>query len=301
MNGFLNVYKPEGMSSAAVVGVIRRLSGEKRVGHAGTLDPAAAGVLPIMVGKATRLFDYLTDREKEYVTVAAFGAGTDTQDATGTVIRTGENYPDAGEVRAKLPLLTGEIRQVPSMYSAIKVNGKRLYAMARRGEQAEVPERIVHIERIELLREMPDHGFELRVVCGKGTYIRTLCHDLGELCGCPAHMRSLVRTRSGMFSAENAIPLDMARQLAEEGRLAERLLPLDAPLQGMHRMDAPAWLTKRVSAGAALPLEKMRGEVPEEGAPVRVYLEGIFQGIARRQQEELVWRAVLSPERTDPC
>jgi len=293
MNGFLNIYKPEGMSSAAVVGVIRRLSGEKRVGHAGTLDPAAAGVLPIMVGKATRLFDYLTDREKEYVAVAAFGTATDTQDATGEVIETGDRYPDADTVRACLPNLTGEIRQVPSMYSAIKVDGKRLYALARQGAQAEVPARTVHIRRIELLGEMPDHGFELRVTCGKGTYIRTLCHDLGRLCGCPAHMRSLRRTRSGMFTEENALTLEAARELASAGTLAEKLLPMDAPLGGMPRMDAPAPLAKKIAAGAALPLAEMAGDTPDEGETVRIYLEEVFRGIARREGAELRWRAKL--------
>ena len=299
MNGFLNVFKPAGMSSAAVVAVIRRLSGEKRVGHAGTLDPAAAGILPVMVGKATRLFDYLTDREKEYVTVAAFGAATDTQDATGKVLETGDQYPDADKVRDCLPLLTGDIRQTPSMYSAIKVDGRRLYAMARRGIEMEVPERMVHIERIDLLREMPDHGFELRVVCGKGTYIRTLCHDLGVLCGCPAHMRSLVRTRSGIFTEETALSLEETKNLAQMGRLAEKLLPLDAPLQGMPRMDATELLRKKIAAGAALPLNKMQGEPPAEGTVIRVYLGNVFQGIAERRQENLIWRAVISPERTE--
>ena len=180
MNGYLNILKPTGLSSAAVVGIIRRLSGEKRVGHAGTLDPEAAGVLPIMMGKATRLFDYLVDKEKEYVAVAAFGTATDTQDATGTVTETGDCYPSLALIREKAQELTGDIRQVPSMYSAIKVGGKPLYARARAGETAEVPERMVHVERIDVIREMPNHGAELRVLCGRGTYIRTLCDDLGR-------------------------------------------------------------------------------------------------------------------------
>ncbi len=145
MNGFFNIMKPSGMSSAAVVAVMRRLTGEKHVGHAGTLDPEAAGVLPVMTGKAARLFDYLVDKEKEYEAVCAFGSRTDTQDATGTVLETGENYPDLDTVREKAAELTGDIIQKPSMYSAIKVGGKPLYARARKGETAEVPERTVHI------------------------------------------------------------------------------------------------------------------------------------------------------------
>ena len=147
------------MSSAAVVAVMRRLTGEKRTGHAGTLDPEAAGVLPIMTGKATRLFDYLVDKEKEYEAVCAFGIATDTQDATGTAVETGTNYPDLDTVKEKARELTGEIRQRPSMYSAIKVGGKPLYARARKGETVEVPERTVIIHSIEVLGEEEDMGY----------------------------------------------------------------------------------------------------------------------------------------------
>ena len=133
MNGYFNIAKPTGMSSAAVVAVLRRLTGVKRIGHAGTLDPEAAGVLPVMTGKATRLFDYLADKEKEYVAVCAFGAATDTQDATGTVIEQGDNYPDRNTFLRAAESLTGEITQTPSIYSAIKVGGQPLYLRARRG------------------------------------------------------------------------------------------------------------------------------------------------------------------------
>ena len=158
MNGFLNIRKPAGMSSAAVVGTLKRLTGEKRIGHAGTLDPEAAGVLPIMLGRATRLFDYLVDKEKEYETVCAFGYATDTQDATGQATERGDRFPDRAAVEAALPALTGEIIQRPSVYSAIKVGGRPLYDRARRGEDVEAPERTVHVERIEYLGDAPDHG-----------------------------------------------------------------------------------------------------------------------------------------------
>lgn len=299
MNGFLNINKPTGMSSAAVVGVIRRLTGEKRVGHAGTLDPEAAGILPIMIGRATRLFDYLADKEKEYVTEAEFGRSTDTQDFTGKTLETGNNYPDAELILEKLPMLTGDIRQKPSAYSAIKVGGRRLYDLARRGEEAEAPERNVHVERIELLREMPEHGFELRVTCGKGTYIRSICHDLGRLCGCPAHMRSLIRTRSGFFRMENAISLEEAKSLAEEGRLEEKLIPMDEPLEALPKAEVPERLTRKALAGAKLPVGEVYGalEVPE-GQAVRVCLKGRFWGIAAREGEWLVWKAVLGEQET---
>ncbi len=299
MNGFLNVNKPAGMSSAAVVGIIRRASGEKRVGHAGTLDPEAAGILPLMLGRATRLFDYLADKEKEYVTVAAFGTATDTQDFTGTVTETGDRYPTAEQVRSTLGALTGDIRQRPSMYSAIKVGGRRLYEMARKGVEAEVPERTVHVERIELLREMPDHGFELRITCGRGTYIRSICHDLGQLCGCPAHMRSLTRTRSGIFSLEGALTPEEAKALAAEGRLADYLLAPDAPLQGFPRTEVPDWMGKMVANGTKLPADRIPGPELPEGGVTRIYWRNQFWGMAERQENLLIWRCQIPPEETE--
>lgn len=301
MNGFFNLNKPSGVSSAAVVGTLKRLTGEKRIGHAGTLDLEAAGVLPIMLGRATRLFDFLVDKEKEYETVCAFGTATDTQDATGRVIAEGDRYPDAEQVLQQLPALTGDIRQRPSMYSAIKVGGKPLYARARGGENLEVPERTVHVERIEMLGPEPEHAFRLRIACGKGTYIRSICDDLGKLCGCPAHMRSLVRTRGGFFRIGDALTLEEARSLAEAGRLRERLIPLDAPLQHLRSTEAPAWMEKWVAAGAKLPAEKLTGEIPPEGEVTRIYLRGRFWGIAERRGEDLAWRVQIPPEEEAPA
>ena len=296
MNGFINIHKPAGLSSAAVVGVMKRLTGEKRIGHAGTLDPEAAGVLPIMLGRATRLFDYLVDKEKEYEAVCAFGTATDTQDATGEVTARGEDYPDPARILQEIPKLTGDIRQKPSMYSAIKVGGRHLYDLARRGESAEVPERTVHVERIEILGEEPEHAVRLRIACGRGTYIRSLCDDLGKLCGCPAHMRSLIRTRSGFFTLDGALTLEEARELAEEGKLGKRLIPMDAPIQHLRRMDAPTGLARMVAAGAKLPLDRMSGEEPEENGVARIYLENAFWGMAERRGDQLVWRAQIPPD-----
>ncbi|MBP3720385.1 MAG: tRNA pseudouridine(55) synthase TruB [Clostridia bacterium] len=296
MNGFINIHKPAGLSSAAVVGVMKRLTGEKRIGHAGTLDPEAAGVLPIMLGRATRLFDYLVDKEKEYEAVCAFGTATDTQDATGEVTARGEDYPDPARILQEIPKLTGDIRQKPSMFSAIKVGGRHLYDLARRGESAEVPERTVHVERIEILGEEPEHAVRLRIACGKGTYIRSICDDLGKFCGCPAHMRSLIRTRSGFFTLDGALTLEEARELAEEGKLGQRLIPMDAPIQHLRRMDAPTGLARMVAAGAKLPLDRMSGEEPEENGVTRIYLENAFWGMAERRGDQLVWRAQIPPD-----
>ncbi len=295
MDGFFNIWKPAGITSAGVVSVMRRLTGEKRIGHAGTLDPEAAGVLPIMAGKATRLFDFLVDKQKEYRAVIAFGTATDTQDATGNVIAEGEGWPDETLLLQQAQRLIGDIRQRPSMYSAIKVGGQPLYQRARKGETAEVPERIVHVDAITVEQALPDHAWQLLIRCGKGTYIRTLCHDLGILCGCPAHMRSLLRTQSGVFTLETALPLEEARQLASEGRLGERLLPLDVALGHLFRTELQSEARKLAENGCAIPLGLAAGPVPEEGIATAVYLEDAFCGIAFREENVLKWRAMLGP------
>ena len=277
------------MTSAAVVAVVRRMTGEKRVGHAGTLDPEAAGVLPIMVGKAARLFDYLVDKEKEYVAEAAFGVATDTQDATGRVIARGENYPDEA----------GDIWQRPSMYSAIKQDGKPLYARARAGETVEVPLRQVHVESIELHGMRPDHGLLMTVRCGKGTYIRSICSDMGDLVGCPAHMRFLLRSRSGAFTLETAMTLEEAAAYQQRGELQQHLLPLDMPLQHLPRVEVAPRLAKQVMNGVALPLRAAKGaEHLAEGQATRVYMNDQFWGMASREGDSLSWRALIAPEVT---
>ena len=295
MNGYFNINKPNGMSSAAVVAVLRRLTGIKRIGHAGTLDPEAAGVLPVMTGKATRLFDYLADKEKEYVAVCAFGTATDTQDATGNVIEEGDNYPGRDTFLRAAEQLKGEIVQTPSAYSAIKVGGKPLYLRARRGETVDVPQRTVRVDAIDLIRETESHGFEIRVRCGRGTYIRTLCADLGKLCGCPAHMRSLVRTRSGAFRIEDAVTPDEAKALSADGKLAGKLLPADYALAHLPRADMPEKYRKLIANGAKMPLTDETQPL-SEGEPVRIYLDGSFWGIAARRGKELVWKAQIAPE-----
>lgn len=297
MNGFLNILKPPGMTSAGVVAVVRRLTGEKRVGHAGTLDPEAAGVLPVMIGKAARLFDYLVDKEKAYVAEVAFGCATDTQDATGQVIARGENYPDFEQVRRAADKLTGDIWQRPSMYSAIKQDGKPMYERARAGETVEVPLRQVHVESIDLHGETANHGVLMTVRCGRGTYIRSICADLGELVGCPAHMRFLLRSQSGAFSLDTAMTVEEAAALQGEGRLAECLLPLDMPLQHLPRADVGETLRKQVENGVKLPMRAARGGAKlAEGQAVRVYLSGAFWGMAVREGDKLSWRALIAPE-----
>lgn len=297
MNGFLNILKPPGMTSAAVVSVVRRLTGEKRVGHAGTLDPEASGVLPVMIGKAARLFDYLVDKEKIYVAEVAFGAATDTQDATGTVIATGDNYPTWAQIQAAADKLTGDIWQRPSMYSAIKQDGKPMYERARAGEVVEVPLRQVHVESIDLHGEAPDHGALMTVRCGKGTYIRSICSDMGDLVGCPAHMRFLLRAKSGAFDLATAMTLEEITAMAQAGTLQQHLLPLDMPIQHLPRVDAGAWIDKLVRNGVKLAVKACKGAKDlQEGQATRVYLHDQFWGMAVREGDFLLWRTQIAPE-----
>jgi tRNA pseudouridine55 synthase len=294
MNGFFNVLKPPGMTSSQVVGAVRRLINGEKAGHAGTLDPQAAGILPVMAGKAARLFDYLVDKRKTYVAEIAFGAATDTQDAQGRITEQGENYPSLEDVRAVLPGFTGEIMQAPPSFSAIKRDGKRLYDLARRGEMVAAEPRPILVEEISLGREMLCHGMMLTIRCGKGTYVRTLCHDIGRAVGCPAHMRFLLRTQSGVFNLDTAYTLEELQTAKEKCRLNECLLPMDMPLEHLQRIDVPGLLANICRNGGAMRLDAFAdmGQMAEN-APLRVYLNNAFMGIACRQGSSIVFRAMV--------
>ncbi|NLA53933.1 MAG: tRNA pseudouridine(55) synthase TruB, partial [Clostridiales bacterium] len=219
MNGIINLLKPPCLSSAQAVSFIKRLTKEK-IGHAGTLDPEACGVLPLMIGKATRLFDYIVEKQKVYVAELAFGVSTDTQDATGKVIAQSEQYPSKESLLEALELFTGNIFQCPPSFSAIKQGGKPLYKLAREGQMVQTKPRPIEVQKIELLDETSGHGFLLRVYCGKGTYIRTLCHDLGTQLGCPAHMRMLIRAQTGAFHINQAITMEEFEWAIEQKKKA---------------------------------------------------------------------------------
>lgn len=287
--GFLNVLKPPGMSSAHVVAVVRRLLGGAKVGHAGTLDPEAAGVLPLMIGKAARLFDYMQDKEKSYVTEAAFGCATDTQDAQGAVIAEGTSYPSEAAIRAALADMTGAMMQTPPMFSALKQDGKRLYELARDGKQAEIPAREVMVHELTLLGLTEPHGARIAVRCSKGFYVRTLCKDLGERLGCPAHMRFLLRTQSGPFTLATAHTLETLQQAAQEGRLQTLLLPPHAALSHLPMTNVPADLEKAVRNGGQLAWKRFSPALEHTnasaGQPFGLWMEGALCAIAQRQGE----------------
>ncbi|MBQ9301373.1 MAG: tRNA pseudouridine(55) synthase TruB [Clostridia bacterium] len=288
MDGFINVLKPPGMSSGTVVAIVKRVTGEK-AGHAGTLDPEACGILPVMVGRATRLFDFMVEKQKTYLAEIAFGSATDTQDAQGTVLQRGESYPDAAAVQDILPRFTGDILQTPPMYSALKVGGESLYKMAIKGKKADIPARPIHVDSIDLLAQTPRHGMLLRVVCGRGTYIRTLCHDIGQALGCPSHMRFLLREQTGAFSLDTAVTVEELKA----GCAQSVLLPMDAPLAHLPRFDVPPRLQKLCLNGVRLRANEWPGNALA-GTNIRLYMEDRLIGISRVGEDgSLTPRAVL--------
>ncbi len=232
MNGVLNVRKPHGMTSHDVVNAVRRFAGMRRVGHAGTLDPAAEGVLVLLLGSATRLSQYVTGARKSYRAVLKLGETTTTYDAEGEITAHHPVSVTREEIEAALTNFRGPLMQVPPMYSAIKQRGKKLYELARRGQEVSRPPRPVTIYHLELVAWASPH-LTLEVVCSAGTYIRSLAHDLGQALGCGAHLAELLRTASGPFLLADAHPLEELRTLAERGQLAQVLLPPQAALYAL--------------------------------------------------------------------
>ena len=222
-NGILIIDKPAGWTSMDVCAKIRGILREKRVGHAGTLDPMATGVLPVFVGSATRAVSFAEDGKKEYIAGLRLGITTDTQDTSGTTLTTAAVSVSRADVEAVLPQFTGEIQQIPPMYSAIKINGQKLYDLARKGKEVERKPRSITIYELELLEQTDEHSYLLRCVCSKGTYIRTLCHDIGQVLGCGAAMYSLRRTMAAGFTVDRAITMEDVQEQGES-----LLLPLDA-------------------------------------------------------------------------
>jgi len=230
VSGILIVDKPSGYTSHDVVALMRRLAGQRRVGHAGTLDPLATGVLVLLLGQATRLSEYLLRHDKAYRAVVQFGQARDTDDADGRVLAIHQGpLPSRAAIEAALPALRGAIQQMPPAYAAIKIAGQPAYRRARRGENVSMPARSVQVYRLELV-EWETPRAVLEVECSAGVYVRSLARDLGNALGCGAFLAGLTRTRSGPFSLDQAAALDDLLAQAEGGAWRERLLPLDAGL-----------------------------------------------------------------------
>ncbi len=295
MDGILNINKPPGCTSFSVVGLVRRLSGQRRVGHAGTLDPAASGVLPVCLGRATRVTEFLMDKPKTYRAQVELGVATDTGDAEGQVLRRGDPTGITRDaVVTALENFQGEIQQVPPMFSALKHRGRPLYELARAGVTVERPARPAHVYRIDLLDWAPPL-LTIEVVCGRGTYIRSLAMDLGEKLGCGAHLRNLVRTRVGPFDITDAISLPDLESSSRAGYWLRHLDSLDTVLLDRSAIIAGAATEEYIRHGRPLSVEAVPAANADESC--RAYtLDGSFLGVLRFNSATSQWQ----PEKVFP-
>lgn len=291
--GILVVDKPPGATSFDIVRMVRKETGVKRVGHGGTLDPAATGVLLVLLGQAARVSDYLMDLPKTYVALVRLGVETDTYDAEGETVSEHDVTATTEDVRRALAAFEGEVEQVPPAYSALKVEGKRAYDLARRGETVALRPRKVQVYRVALLRYDPPLA-EIEVECGRGTYIRSLAHDLGAALGCGAHLAALRRTRIGPFTAESALNEERLREVLADGSWRQVLQPTDAGLVSLPGLTVRAEAERDLRHGQAVRLDAATtGSLPPltDGREARCYAEdGSLIGILRYDAATGAWR-----------
>ena len=278
-SGILIINKPAGWTSMDVCAKLRGIFHEKRVGHGGTLDPMATGVLPVFIGRATRAVEFAEKSDKEYVAGLRLGVVTNTQDASGDILEERPVRVSQEQLEASLEGFRGDILQVPPMYSAIKINGKKLYELARKGREVERPARPVTIKTLELLDEQGDSLYTIRVRCSKGTYIRTLCHDIGQSLGCGGCMASLRRTMAAGFTLEDAVTLEQVQQTEDPAAL---LMPVDSLFQDRKKLVVAPPAEKKIRNGMTAVLPEL---APGE---YRVYSQdGIFLALCRAQGGKL--------------
>lgn len=288
MDGILNINKPAGRTSFSIVAMVRRLSGERRVGHTGTLDPDATGVLPVCLGQATRLVEFLMDETKTYHACIELGTATDTYDSSGRITRRGDPAGiDRERLESALGGFRGSIRQTPPMYSAVKHRGRPLYKLARAGIDVERKSRPVKIHRLELVAwESPLATLE--VECSKGTYIRSLANDLGLALGCGAHLKSLVRTRCGFFDIGDAVSLNQLEEAFHQDHWRQFSYPVDSVLQNLRAIVVSEATEDAIKKGTTLTLENSDCGGQKY---CRAYsADGRFLGILRHIPEKGVWQ-----------
>ena len=288
VHGILNVYKEQGYTSHDVVAKLRGIVGQKKIGHTGTLDPDATGVLPVCLGKATKVCDLLTDKDKTYRAILRLGITTDTQDISGQVIKERDPRGLKGEeVRQAILSFVGAYEQVPPMYSALKVNGKKLYELAREGKTVERKSRPVHIHEIQI-QEMNLPRVEFTVTCSKGTYIRTLCHDVGEKLGVGGCMEELERIAVGRFHLRDALTLKEIQEMKEEGTLEEVLRPVDSVFLQYPKMQVKASCESLAFNGNPLPKKGVEVfEGAKEDQIFRLYTEsGEFLALYKKTPKD---------------
>lgn len=280
INGVIVIRKEQGFTSHDVVAKMRGICGQKKIGHTGTLDPEATGVLPVCLGSGTKLCDMLADRDKEYVAELLLGVTTDTQDTTGTVLAEQAVKVTEDEVRKVCESFVGDYNQIPPMYSALKVGGKKLYELAREGKSVERQARPVRILELEILQiELP--VVKMRVVCSKGTYIRTLCDDIGRALGCGGAMKSLERTRVGAFTLEDAVTLGKLQQLKDAGKLTGVVLPVDRIFDECPKLHVTEEFVRLLDNGNAILQEQTEENIKyDNGRWIRFYrMDESFAGV----------------------
>mgnify|MGYP001097623240 CR=1 FL=1 len=255
MNGIINFFKPAGMTSHDAVAYFRRLLGTKKVGHTGTLDPMATGVLPICVGKGTKVSEYLLGVDKEYIAELTLGTSSDTQDSTGSVINSSDKVVDNDQIENALHSFQGEIDQIPPMYSAKKIGGKKLYELARSGIEVERKPRRINIKEIRILNNQDNRKIIFYTKCSKGTYIRTICNDIGELLGTYGHMSYLLRVGVGTFRVEDSYGMDTLNEMDKEGLLSI-IQPIDNAIQFMDGINLDSKFYKPLTNGVRIELDK---------------------------------------------
>ncbi|MBI4202309.1 MAG: tRNA pseudouridine(55) synthase TruB [Chloroflexi bacterium] len=289
IDGVLNLDKPLGMTSMEVVRQVKRLTGQRHTGHGGTLDPGATGVLPIFLGQATRLMEYLLEGEKEYVGTVRLGVATDTFDAEGQVTSQRDSSGVTREmVEEALEEFRGVILQTPPMYSALKRQGKRLYDLARQGVEVEREPRKVEVSRMELMEWRPP-DMVLSIQCSRGAYIRSLAHDLGGILGCGGHLAALRRTRSGVFRIDAAVPLEGLGEAGEGGGWERYLLPVDFPVLHLKSVTLNPGEERMVRNGQGVRLSP-HTHSSEHGEGCRAYsLDGRFVAVVRFNRPLRLW------------
>lgn len=271
MNGFINLLKAPGITSSTAVSLIKKIYNIKKVGHAGTLDPGAAGVLPIMLNKATRLFDYLQDESKEYISEFVFGIDTDTLDMQGDITFQNDIKVTYDDLMKIIPNYLGKIKQFPPRVSAININGKKAYQLHRSNVEFELPKREIKIHSIDILRKTTINSFLLKISCSKGTYIRSLCRDMAEDLNTYGYVNYLLRTKSSCFNLSTAVSIENLREKAIE----EVVTPIDKPIEHLQRIDVKKSAIKKLVNGVATAYE---GDLK---SVFRVYIEDKFIGLGR--------------------
>ena len=283
-DGFINLNKPSGMTSHDAVNHVRRIFSTRKVGHAGTLDPQASGVLPIAVNRATKFIEYLADLDKSYCAEILFGIATDSGDLEGKIISRAENFhmPNADELNDALKNFVGEIEQTPPKFSAIKIHGRKAYDLARKNFEFDMPRRLIKISRLELIG-LNENSATIEIDCGKGTYIRSLAIDLGERLNLPATLKNLIRLRVGDFNLKNSLTFDEIKNFGESF-----LLPIENCLEHLPRFELDEKRIRAFMNGLPTTIN-----VPDEKF-LRIISEGKFLGVGRIERGELRSSKIIS-------